>query len=61
VFHITLAYLLIVPTETERQELTALVQGHIAEASTEVVFPVVDLCSFENMQGFTRQYVFPGM
>jgi hypothetical protein len=61
VFHITLAYLLIVPTETERQELMALVQGHIAEASTEVVFPVVDLCSFEHMQGFTRQYVFPGM
>jgi hypothetical protein len=60
-FHITLAYLLRTLTDQEREELTALVQGNTAEASHEVVFPVVDLCSFENMQGFRWQYVFLGM
>jgi hypothetical protein len=60
-FHITLVYLLRTTSEEERIELTALVQGHMLEASREIVFPVVDLCSFENLQVFTPHHVFHGM
>lgn len=55
VFHVTLAYLLRDPTPEEASELKALVESHLAQAPEFVEFPTVGLCSFENMQGFTRQ------
>lgn len=58
IFHVTLAYLLRVPTPQEGNELKALVESHLANAPETVEFPAVSLCSFENMQGFTPEVIF---
>jgi hypothetical protein len=50
IFHVTLAYLLRMPTPEEATELKALVESHLANAPDIVEFPAASLCSFENMR-----------
>jgi hypothetical protein len=58
VYHITLAYLLRAPTKDESNELKALVQARLADVERVIEFSTVDLCSFEDMQGFVPKHCF---